>query len=703
MFNLKILKILILLLGIIFLVIGFYYKIHIVTVGSIIFLLYFLWIFKKWKNINTKNHFMVRAKASTDIVLFLILILSLRLYDIQIINKDKYRTQVQKQIQGVYDVKGDRGNIYDNGGQELAYNVNIYNVFIDPVRVAGNKKAEEAIREIISEIDTNKRYKDFISEVRKNAKSGRRYKEFLKEITEREYEKILKIKKKYKLVNNEIFVRKESRRKYFKKDIYKTVVGSVGFVGKNSEQTGVMGVEKQYENYLKGRTAKKKNIFVKNRNLMLPIAKEELELNLDGKNIYLTIDRDIQYILNDEMKKHLEFTKSEEAYGIIMNPNNGKILAVSVFNKNKNSYKNPIFQNQIEPGSIFKPIVVAGALQDGYINKRSTFDIKDGRIQKYNHTIKEASRSTKGVLTLEQVLEKSSNVAMVMISDKFNNAEMEKYLVNFGFYEKTGVDFPYEIKPYTTPSRKWDGLKKSTISFGQGVAVTPIQMAAAFSAIVNGGKLYKPYLVDRIEDDDGTVIRRNLPFIKSTPIDEKTSKLMREMLENVVEKGGGKQARLEGYRIGGKTGTAQISGGKSGYIKDDYLTSFIGFFPADKPEYLGVIMFYKPQVGNEIRYGGYVAAPVFREVIKRITMDKRILSNEIAKIDIPKKQIKEKKEIENMEIMPDLTDKTIREVMEIFKNQNINVKIDGIGIVKSQFPKAGEKLEGVSEIKVYLK
>ena len=704
MFDVRI-KLLILVIDLAIIGAGIYYKYHIAVAVGIVFFVYFIWIFRKWKHINCKNNFTVRARAINDIVLFLILILSLRLYNVQIINSEKYRTKVEKQIQGIYDIKGDRGKILDNSGHDLAYNINVYNVFVDPVRVAGNKKAADALKEIIDETLINKNYKKFMEEIKKEAAAGRRYKVLSKEVSERDQEKIVKIKKKYKVVNNEIFMQKESRRRYFKKELYQTIVGSVGFVGKDTSLTGTVGIEKEYESYLRGRKTKRKNVFAKNRNLMLPTAKEELTLDLNGKNVYLTIDRDIQYILNDEMKKHYEFTNSEEAYAIIMNPNTGEILATSVFNKKKNSYRNPIFQNQMEPGSIFKPIVVAGALKDGYINKYSTFDVKDGRIKKYNHTIKEASKSTKGVLTLEQVLEKSSNVSMVMISDKFDNKTMEKYLEDFGFYDKTGVDFPYEVKPYTTSSRKWDGLKKYTISFGQGIAVTPIQMAAAFSALVNGGKLYQPYLVDRIENEDGVIIRRNLPKIKGNPIDEKTSKLMREMLENVVERGGGKQAKLEGYRIGGKTGTAQISGGKAGYIKDDYLTSFVGFFPADKPKYLGIIMFYKPQVSNEVRYGGLVAAPVFREVIKRITMNKGILSNDITQID-KDKQVKQTKKIyvkDKTLVMPDLTGMSLREVMNLFKDENIDIKIEGIGVVQNQYPLPEENIENIKEIKIYLK
>ncbi|WP_300357734.1 penicillin-binding protein [Fusobacterium sp.] len=696
------LKLLILIANIICLGIGIYSKNHMLIVSSSLFILYLLWVCRRWKTISQKDHFVVRAKATNDIILFFIVILCLRLYNVQVINKDKYRKEIENQIQGIYNIRGDRGNIYDNMGRELAYNVNIYNVFVDPTRVANNESAMKAIKEIIVETKANKDYKKFMQEIKAEDKLGRRYKPFLKEVSERDNEKIIDIKKKYELINNEIFLKKESRRKYYKKELYQTIVGTVGFVGNNSDVTGTVGIEKEYENYLRGGEAKRKNIFSKNRNLMLPTAKEELPLNLNGKNIYLTIDRDIQYILNDEMKKHYEFTNSEEAYAVIIEPDTGKILATSVFNKKKNNYRNPVFQNQLEPGSIFKPIIVAGALQDGYVTKNSVFDIKDGRIQKYNHTIKEASKSTKGILTLPQVLEKSSNVAMVLISDRFNNATMEKYLESFGFYNKTGVDYPYEVKPYTTSSRRWDGLKKYTISFGQGIAVTPIQMAAAFSAIVNGGKLYKPYLVDRIENENGVVIRRNLPKQVGQPIDEKTSKQMREMLEGVVEIGGGKQARLEGYRIGGKTGTAQISGGKKGYIKDDYLTSFIGFFPADKPKYLGIIMFYKPQVSNEVRYGGLVAAPVFKEVIKRITMNKSIESSEIAQIETTVKQTK-KDYVGKITTMPDLKGMSLREVMNIFKDENINIKIDGIGIVENQYPAPKENLENVKEIKIYLK
>ena len=214
---------------------------------------------------------------------------------------------------------------------------------------------------------------------------------------------------------------------------------------------------------------------------------------------------------------------------------------------------------------------------------------------------------------------KSSNVGMVLISDYFTNALFEDYLKAFGLYDKTGVDFPNELKPYTSSYKDWDGLKKNNMAFGQGVVITPIQMITAFSAVINGGTLYKPYIVEKITDSDGTVVMRNTPTVVRKVISEEVSEKMRSILEDTVDKGTGKRARIEGYAVGGKTGTAQLSAGKSGYIRNEYLSSFIGFFPADKPKYIVMAMFMRPQADIQAnKFGGVVAAPVVGNVIRRI-------------------------------------------------------------------------------------
>ena len=167
---------------------------------------------------------------------------------------------------------------------------------------------------------------------------------------------------------------------------------------------------------------------------------------------------------------------------------------------------------------------------DKKIKRNTNFDIGDGTIKRFKHTIKESSRSVKGILTTEEILKKSSNVGMVLIGDKFTNEEFDRYLEKFGLYDRTGIDYPYEKKPIKEAVKRWNGLKKSTMSFGQGIAVTPIQMITAFSAVINGGIMYQPYIADKITDKDGLVVRRNLPIQKERGLTANISKDMRAMM-----------------------------------------------------------------------------------------------------------------------------------------------------------------------------
>ena len=311
---------------------------------------------------------------------------------------------------------------------------------------------------------------------------------------------------------------------------------------------------------------------------------------------------------------------------------------------------------------------------------------------------------------------KSSNVGMVLISDYFTPELFEKYLRAFGLYEKTNVDFPNELKPFTVSHKNWNGLTKNTMSFGQGIVVTPIQMITAFSAVVNGGTLYRPYLVDKITDSDGTVVMRNTPTAVRKILSEKVSEDMRSIMEDTVAKGTGKRAFVEGLSIGGKTGTAQLSGGKSGYIKGEYLSSFIGFFPADKPKYVVMAMYMRPQVEVQAnKFGGVVSAPVVGNVIRRIAKEEEELSENIEKINVSKEDTKDysKSEVESIHLLDNSGDENIRmpnligmspqEVLAIFKDTDFDIELVGTGLVQEQSPKADESLERVKKIKIILK
>ena len=679
------------------------------TVGAVLFFLYDLFLLLRWKKLKTKNNFILRSTMEVDIIIFLFGLLIFRMIQVQIFEARDYKKAISRQVNIEKKEYGERGRIFDTKGKQLAHNKNIYELSVDPKRFITLEKSSEVLKELIDKKYVKGKHEELFESITKFGNQGRVYKKLSDNIDEIEKKEIEEILKRYEINGkNILFLKGRKERSYYMSNLYFFLIGNIGFKNDTNKE-GIFGLEYFYEKYLKGEKSSKIIPTIRSIGIGLPTAEARTKVNLEGMDLYLTIDDELQYILNDEVEKQYKKTKSEEAYAIIMNPNNGKILATSFFRKNKKNVVNPIFQSQFEPGSIFKPLIVAATLNENKISKNSKFNIGDGRIKRYNHQISESSRSIKGVLNVEDILKKSSNIGMVLIGDKFTNEEFDTYLEKFGFYDKTEVDYPYEKKPNRMPIKKWDGLKKSTMSFGQGIAVTPIQLITAFSSIINGGILYKPYIVEKITERDGTVVRRNLPVIKRQVISPKVSKEMREMMELTVLEGTATKAKVEGYSIGGKTGTAQFSE-KGRYVKNDYLSSILGFFPVEKPEYAILIMFFKPQ-GNVWyeKSGGTTAAPVLGEIVKRIAKSKNIQSKNIENIRIGNNKSNIKNVFNNTQnivqtvlIMPDLKGISAREVLEIFKDSNIDINISGVGVVKKQFPSAGTDISGIKQIKVEL-
>ncbi len=682
-----------------------YREMYTLLFASFLFYFFILYIITRDSEKHKYSNFTNRSKALSRICLFFMLILIIRLFQVQVINHKEYENTLMKQVEATYSIVGNRGKVLDFSGKPLAYNSNIYTIAIDPTRVNNFQDAMNALEDI----DKNYikiGYRALKNEIPSLAESKKYYKIIAKDVEEDKKEEIeALIKEKYKLKHNEIFFQKKSNREYYRKEIFSYLVGLTGYTQKSEDsKTGIFGVEKEYDEYLRARKITKKDIFTRSRFMKLPTASDELEISANGKNVYLTIDYFLQYILNEEVKKQFDNTDSEMGLGLVMDPNTGRILATSLFNKKiQKNLKNQIIQSQYEPGSTFKPLVVAAGLEEGLISPSDTFDVGDGKIVRHRHTIRESSRHTKGVLSTEEVLKKSSNVGMVLISDRFTNATFEKYLEGFGLGQKTSVDLPGELKPYMQHYSKWDGLKKNNMAFGQGIAVTPIQLATAFSSVINGGILYQPYVVDRIAGDDGVVTRRNTPQKVRRVISPKVSEEMRSMLEHVVADGTGKNAAIEGYRIGGKTGTAQISS-SGGYLNGEYLASFIGFFPANNPQYLMLFMFLKPQADIYYnKFGGAVAAPVFKEVAKRIIKYNNILPGDVEYLGDSEMKVPEHISSEPLVEMPDLAGKGAREVLKMLGKLGIEVEISGSGLVESQWPVKGTSLEKINKVKVYLK
>ena len=682
----------------------------------LIYIIFSLAVMKNWRK---KELFGQRSSVILIIILFFLIIYGLRLFTIQFILKSKYVGQMNKQLISVSKEVGQRGAIYDSNGKKLAFNKRLYTISINPSLLNDEKIHDDILKDITAIKDSGiiTLSENIEEELLEMAKENVKYKRIARNIDDEQKKEIVdliasiereKVKGRAKYKSVLVFERSIDR-KYYKSEEYDKLVGMVKETeDTNDEKVGISGLEKQYQNYLVERKRDITKLYGLNKKNTLALSKETLFSDLNGKNIHLTIDADLNFILNDEMKAQFKNVNAYEAYGLIMDPNNGKILAVAAFSKDKDLLRNNIFQSQYEPGSIFKPLIVAAAMNEGFITANTQFNVGDGRIVRSKKTIRESSRSTRGVITTREVIMKSSNVGMVLISDYFTNTLFEQYLKDFGLYDKTGVDFPNELKPYTLPSEEWDGLKKNNMAFGQGIAITPIQMITAFSAVVNGGTLYKPYLVEKITDGEGIVIRRNTPTVVRKVISDKVSESMRSILADTVDKGTGKRARIEGYAVGGKTGTAQLSGGKSGYIRNEYLSSFIGFFPADKPKYVIMAMFMRPQSDIQSnRFGGVVAAPVVGNVIRRIIKEEEGFAKDIEKINVNNETVGvEKSSLEAVnyeDVMPDLEGMTPQEVLTLFKETDIDIEVVGTGLVVEQKPVAGDSLKNIKKVKIILK
>ena len=685
-------------------------------------LLYIIFSIAVGSNWKKKQLFAKRSSIMFLIILFFLIAYSLRLLNIQYLQKSKYVAFMNEQLLSINKEIGQRGLIYDNKGKKLAFNNRKYTISINPSLLNDEKIHNEIVKDIVAIRDSGivKLEDNVLENLLKLASEGNKYKRLVKDIDDEQKEKIdellasikrekIKGSPKYRTV---LQFEKSIERKYYKQDEYEKLIGMVRFTEESKdEKLGISGLEKQYQNYLVEKKRDIPKLYGLNKKNILALSKETLFSDLNGKNLYLTIDADLNFILNDEIRTQFKNANAYEAYGLIMDPNSGRILAVAAFSKDKNLLRNNIFQSQYEPGSIFKPLIVAAAMNEKFINENSRFDVGDGRIQRFKKTIRESSRSTRGVITTREVIMKSSNVGMVLISDYFTNALFEKYLKAFGLYDKTGVDFPDELKPYTSSYKNWDGLKKNNMAFGQGVVITPIQMITVFSAVVNGGTLYKPYIVEKITDSDGTVVMRNTPTAVRKVISEDVSEKMRSILEDTVEKGTGKRARIEGYAIGGKTGTAQLSAGKSGYIKNEYLSSFIGFFPADNPKYVVMAMFMRPQSDIQSnKFGGVVAAPVVGNVIRRIIKEEEGFAKNVETINVSTSKTENGENTKSSldaityeDVMPDLVGMSPQEVLTIFKETNIDIEVVGTGLVEEQIPNVGDSLENVKKVKIILK
>ncbi|MCK5779717.1 MAG: transpeptidase family protein [Psychrilyobacter sp.] len=656
------------------------------------------------KKADEKEMFNQRAYLLTFIMILFFGILGLRLFQIQVLKHEKFKNLAKQQSYGKYFLNGKRGKILDSNGKELAYDIDIYKVIIDPERFYPLPDRVAIIDEInqvksITVKNLNKRLKD-------GFERKKRYIKIIKKIDEVDKSRIDLILGKYGIRSNEVYYEHSTERKYVAYDEVAPIVGFMGAFSKEEDRRkGAYGIERFYDKYLKRNKVEKDGYYSNLRTLLLPLSKKDNNyLQKDGNNVSLTIDYYIQYILDDEMLKEYKKVEPKSAVGIIMDPTNGKIVAMSSYPRTSNiAYlNNRAIRSQYEVGSIFKPLIMAAAYEEGVVDDNSRFENPDGFIMRHGHKIRDSDKDAIGSISPQTIMRESSNVGMSLISERLDPPTYEKYLKLYNFYDRTGIDIFGELAPRQLSYKKWDGMKKYTMSFGQGIAITPLQTIAALSATINGGIYYKPYIVDRITTPNGITIRKNIPMAKRRVISEKTSKKIREMLKLTVEDGTGRNAAIAGYSIGGKTGTAQLSG-RGGYLHHEYLSSFVGVFPAEHPKYIMLIMFEKPKA--EVYYkkfGAWVAAPVFKNTLDRIIKYKGITPENVATLRSEETEVQITENID-VEVLPDFRNDGIRYALLVANKYNIEISIEGEGEVVEQYPKPGVNLKDVKKIKIKLR
>ncbi|WP_315288722.1 penicillin-binding transpeptidase domain-containing protein [Leptotrichia massiliensis] len=640
-----------------------------------------------------------------------------RVYYLQTKGGQKIREDSEKKYSYKTYKKAKRGKISTSDGQILAYDNEDYFVILDPTLID-----EESIDTLL---DMLKRYIESLDiqkyklEYLEKKKAGRQYLKIDDKIS---YRTKIEIESEIDNDKNEaIKQKKEKYKRRFKGIVFETVFTrnyvqseafqeTLGFV--NNENKGVYGIEKYYDEQLAGEMGVEPRLRIPKPFLEIVKVKNKNEAKpaVEGQNLVLTLDSVMQYNLDDELQKAYIEHSATSTMGILIEVETGKILAMSSYPKaeDKSTIKNRTIVDFFEPGSIFKPITVAIGLDTKVINENTKI-YSPGFIRVYDRIIRDHDSSTIGNLGLADIIAHSGNVAMVKIQEKIDKNTFYRYLIDIGLGGKTNVDTYFEatqkLREFKTLK---DEVRRANISFGQGIAVTQIQMITALNTVINNGKLIKPYLVDRIEDNKGNIIKQNNPVMIRKVFSDEASRLNRRYMEASVNRGTSGGAYIPGYRVGGKTGTAQKAE-KGGY-GNRHISSFFAFFPADNPKYAILITISEPKGGKY--YGAQVALPSVRRVLEKLIEYKRIKPN--GKVKTPEKitevvQQEKKKDLGKIKqdfdknIMPDLTGISLREFLSIYpQGKFAQYEITGSGAVVSQFPEKGTKLDKHTKIQIML-
>lgn len=578
-----------------------------------------------------------------------------------------------------------RGEILDRNGTQLAYNISAPTVMAIPAQIVDPRTTAKQLASVLG-VSEEKVYETITkrTSIVTFQSGGRKISlEKSREILELDLPGVV--------------IAEDNQRYYPYGRLASHILGFTGI-----DNQGLTGIELTYDEYLKGMRGSV-SFLSDASGREIPNTTADYVPPKDGLHLQLTIDKNIQTILERELDQAMVRYQANNIIGIAMDPNSGEVLAMAskpdyepdnfaeysaeVYNRNL-----PIWMTY-EPGSTFKIITLAAALEEGKVDLHQDHYHDPGFIEVAGARMRCWKKGGHGSQTFLEVVENSCNPGFVVLGQRVGKESLFDYIKNFGFGQKTGIDLGGEENGILFKLEKVGPVELATTSFGQGVSVTPIQQVAAVSAAINGGHLYKPHIAKSwIHPDTGETIQTIEPELIRSVISEHTSQQLREALESVVAQGTGRNAFVDGFRVGGKTGTAQkVINGQ--YSKTEHIVSFVGFAPADNPQLVIYVAVDNPK---GLQFGGLIAAPIVKNIMEDalrymgIKPRKDQIEKEFVYGDTPIREV------------PDLVGMTISDIYESM-NSHFQLVTSGSGYtVVNQAPRAGTRLEQNSTIRIYL-
>lgn len=633
-----------------------------------------------------RNH--LRLGFVKAVFLLIFLIVGGRAFYLQVFQGDQLMRLGQRQHLKEFIVLPKRGALYDRGGEPLALSLESQSVYVRPHRL---REPAEAISTLARILNMKR------AEVEQRLAVKKPFVWLKRQVSSVEAEQIQALRM------DGIGMSFEPTRSYPQGGLAGQLLG---FVNRDSE--GLEGIELQYNDYIRGAAGSSVSERDALGRRVLVEGVEGFQVP-PGSDVHLTLDSPIQHLAEKELAATIQKYRAKAGVAIVVDPATGEVLALAnypTFDPNKASQqsadqrRNRAVTDSFEPGSTFKTILAAAALEEEVVGKDDLFYCEMGKYHYAGRVIHDTH--PQGWLPFSKILQVSSNIGFAKVADKLKKDRYFNYIDKFGFGRATGLDVPGEVPGLLRKPETWSGIDLATHAFGQGVSTTPMQMVMAYAAVANGGLLMRPYVTRKVVSPQGDVLVANQPQIVRRVISEKTAKLLASMLRDVTADGGtGVEAKVDGYDVAGKTGTAQKAE-RGGYSAKKRVSSFVGFVPADNPRLVALVMVDEPE-GSV--YGGIVAAPAFRNIaqgaLRQLAVAPRNgapLPNASGPAEPALPRPVKRSGIQWVgtkgDGVPDFLGLSMREALEKAQSMRITLKMQGNGYVVKQTPAPGDRRQG---------